>query len=305
MQKVELIIIIVNYKNEDSTINYIKKELSKIALPHKVVIVNNGSTSTTDSLLCEALNAQLIKKEEHTPLLDSCYCFVISNPINSGFAKGNNLAAQFAYENFHCSYVLFSNNDIQIIDDDICERLIEKMKADPYIGMIGPKVVGLNGEYQSPEPFRSFLDRYCWMYLSTPFLSKEKKRKRFKINYAADAEEGFHYKVMGSFFMLRTQDFMGCGMMDPNTFLYAEEIILSERLKRIGKGVYYLPTVSIIHAHGGTTNKVLGHKGINRHLLDSETYYYKTYIKTPSWKILIGRLVYKTVNIVKDFIGKN
>lgn len=296
-------IIIVNYKNEELTIQYIKKELSKIKSNPHVVIVNNEATKCSDEKLCKSLNAILVEDIESAPIESNCY--VISTPMNQGFAKANNLAAKFSMRYLKTDFLLFSNNDIQIIDDDICERLIEKMKADPHIGMIGPKVVGLNGEYQSPEPFRNFLDRYCWMYLSTPFLSKEKKQKRFKIGYAANAEEGFHYKVMGSFFMLRTQDFMECGMMDPNTFLYAEEIILSERLKRIGKGVYYLPTVSIIHAHGGTTNKVLGHKGINRHLLDSETYYYKTYIKTPSWKILIGRLVYKTVNIVKDFIGKN
>lgn len=296
-------IVIVNYKSEDLTIGYVKEELSKIKSNHHIVIVNNEATKCSNEKLCKSLNAILIEDIELLPMESSCY--VISSPVNLGFARANNLAAKFSIKFLKNKYLLFSNNDIQITDHDICEQLIEKMEADPHIGMIGPKVVGLNGEYQSPEPFRSFLDRYCWMYLSTPFLSKKKKQKRFKINYAANAKEGFHYKVMGSFFMLRIQDFMECGMMDSHTFLYAEEIILSERLKKIGKGVYYLPSVSIIHAHGGTTNKVLGHKGINRHLLDSETYYYKTYIRTPSWKIFFGRLVYKTINIIKDFIGKN
>lgn len=296
-------IVIVNYKSEELTIRYVKEELSKIKSNHHIVIVNNEATKCSNEKLCKSLNAILIEDVELLPMESSCY--VISTPVNLGFAKANNVAAKFSMRYFKTDFLLFSNNDIQIIDNDICERLIEKIRVDSRIGMIGPKVMGLSGEYQSPEPFRSFLDRYCWMYLSTPFLSKEKKQKWFKINYAANAEEGFHYKVMGSFFMLRTQDFMECGMMDPNTFLYAEEIILSERLKKIGKGVYYLPSVSIIHAHGGTTNKVLGHKGINRYLLDSETYYYKTYIKTPSWKIFFGRLVYKVVNVIKDLIGKN
>lgn len=298
-----LTVVIVNYKNEELTIRYVKDELSKINLEYNIVIVNNEATKYSNGVLCEALNAILVENVELAPGNNLCY--VISCPVNLGFAKANNLAATFSFLHLKNQILLFSNNDIQIIDNEICERLIEKLKADPHIGMIGPKVVGLNGEYQSPEPFRSFLDRYCWMYLSTPFLSKEKKKQRFKINYAANAEEGYHYKVMGSFFMLRTRDFMECGMMDPHTFLYAEEIILSERLKKIGKGVYYLPTVSVIHAHGGTTSKTLGHKGINRHLLESETYYYKTYIKTPSWKIFFGRVVYKTINIIKDFIGKN
>ena len=54
-------------------------------------------------------------------------------------------------------------------------------------------------------------------------------------------QEGFCYWVQGSFFIMRTSDFMEIDMFDPNTFLYGEEPILAEKLKRIHKRMYFYP----------------------------------------------------------------
>ena len=288
-------IIIINYKSEKLTIEYVQRELSKIFQPRIVVIVNNAATEISDALLCTNLDANRVKDISIIPEQSNTGIYVISSDDNLGFARGNNLGVKFLNQHFNIEYLLFSNNDIQIIDSDICERLIEKMEADPRIGMIGPKVVGLSGEYQSPEPYVSMTDHFCWMYLATPFMSAEQKRKRFKLDYGKTAEEGFHYKVMGSFFMVRTVDYMACGMMDEFTFLYGEEVILSERLNSIGKQAYYFPQVSVIHAHGVTTNKNLGKKGINKYSLDSMMYYYRTYMHEPKWKCRLCKWIYLVV----------
>ena len=256
-------IIIINYKNEQLTIDYITKELSKLTDCFNVIVVNNAATPESDSMLCNGLQAELISKESFKESPNSRY--VVSSTENLGFAKGNNLAAEIAAKHLNSKYLLFSNNDILINETDIITRMITKIESNERIGIIGPKITGLKGEFQSPEPYLSFLDRYCWMYISTPFISKKAKTKRFKLDYKAKAKEGFHYKLMGSFFMVKTSNFMQCGMMDPHTFLYSEETILTERMKRIGKEPYYMPTVSVIHAHGLTTKNTIGKKGVNKY----------------------------------------
>lgn len=283
-------IIIINYKNEQLTIDYITKELSKLIDNFNVIVVNNASTPESDQQLCCSLQARLVSIDSFEEASSGRY--VVSSTENLGFAKGNNLAAEIAVKYLNTDYLLFSNNDILINETDIISRMITKIESNERIGIIGPKITGLKGEFQSPEPYLSFLDRYCWMYISTPFISKKAKTKRFKLDYKAKAKEGFHYKLMGSFFMVRTSDFIECGMMDPHTFLYSEETILTERMKRIGKEPYYMPTVSVIHAHGLTTKKTIGKKGVNKYLIKSEAYYYREYMKTPKWKILIGKLIY-------------
>lgn len=290
-------IIIINFKSEERTVKYVREEISKINYSHKIVIVNNEANKESDHYLSQKLNGYII--HDINDNIPTCDCYIISNPENSGFAKGNNIGVQFAILHFNIEYILFTNNDIKFITKDVVEKLIFKLKQIPDAGIIGPKVIGLKGELQSPEPFYSFCDRHIWMYLSTPFYSKKKKIERFKLNYAQNAKEGFHYKVMGSFFIVRCKDFIECGMMDPNTFLYAEETILTERMKKINKKVYYYPEVVVLHEHGTTTKKHLKNRIKEKIAFNSECYYYKTYIHTNKIQIFIGKLFFNLLSIIR------
>ena len=296
---VKLSIIIVNYKNESLTIKYIKNELSKVTIDHNIIIVNNEATEKSNKILTEELNGVLINDINSLPTATSSSIYIINNPQNSGFARGNNIGTSFALNIATPEFILFTNNDIKLKSKNAVEVLIDKLKSLPQAGIIGPKVTGLDGEPQSPEPFTTFWDKHIWMLLSSFFYSKKKKIERFKLNYSKQAKEGFHYKVMGSFFIVKTKDFLKCNMMDPHTFLYAEEMILSERMKSIGKKVYYEPSVEVIHEHGATTHKHIKWKKGSDIGFTSECYYYQQYIKTPKWEIYIGKFIHFIYTILR------
>jgi GT2 family glycosyltransferase len=284
-----LSIIIVNYKNESRTIKYVQEELKKVTIPHIVVVVNNASTTGSNTILCSTLNAELVQ-DISNPIKINNRTYVISSTENLGFAKGNNLGAKFSINNFDIEYFLFSNNDIRFLSNNLVEILLEKLQTQDNVSLIGPKVLGLDGKNQSPEPYVSFYDKYIWMYWSTPFLSLHRKIKRFKLDYAQNANEGIHYKIMGSFFLVKTNDFIKCGMMDENTFLFAEEVILTEKFAAIGKYTYYFPQVSILHEHSITISKHLSYKKKLTTQFASESYYYKKYKGVSSFSILLGKL---------------
>jgi GT2 family glycosyltransferase len=281
-------VLLVNYKDEQRTISYIHDELSKIQLPHVVVIVNNAATQGSDQVLVNGLQAALVTDIQVEPVASTCY--VISQADNLGFAKGNNLGAEFCLNHFKISHFLISNNDIRFIDADVVEKLIEKINSLPTVGLIGPRVKGLDGKNQSPEPYSPFWKRYIWMYWLTPFLSAETKKRIFNLEYPQEALEGEHYKIMGSFFIVKADDFQTCGMMDPNTFLYGEEVILSDRLKSIHKSAYYDPQVAILHEHGQTISKHINTARSMKLQFKSESYYYQKYHGVTSFSIFLGRL---------------
>lgn len=284
-----LSIIIINYKNEKKTISFVQNELSKISLPHIIIIVNNEATTESDEILVKELQAVLISEISKTPI--SALIFVISQSENLGFAKGNNLGVEFVTKHFEITHFLFTNNDILFISENVVESLFNKLGClDDNIALIGPKVIGLDGENQSPESYIPFWNRYIWMYWMTPFLSSSKKKKLFKLDDTQTAKEGVYYKVMGSFFIVKRADFVKCGMMDPNTFLFGEEIILSERLKAIGKKIYFFPEVTVLHEHGHTTSNYLSAKNKILTQFSSECYYYTVYRKVSHFSILIGKL---------------
>ena len=292
-----LAIVIINYKMDELTISFVRDELSKVACAHKTVIVNNSATDESNALLCEALDACLVGSGEAEFDIDKDV-FVLPATENLGFAKGNNLGAEFCRKWFKPGYILFTNNDIRLLDTNVVEALADKMDEVQDAGVIGPRILGLDGVEQSPYPYRSFWNKEVWMYWSTPFYSKEKKIRKFQLDYAKWAQEGFHYYVMGSFLMVRAEDFFNCGMFDPNTFLYAEEPILSERMAAVGKGIYYYPEVSVLHIHGGTISKTAARKSRDWQF-KSDCYYYKTYRNTGWLMLLLGKLTHALVKLAK------
>ena len=270
-------VIVINYGDPERTIRFVKEECARISSPHAVVVVDNGSG---DEALAE-LETVLGGHVE-----------IISAGENLGFAKANNLGAEVAGQKFGADLLLFVNNDMVFTSPDVVDVLAERLAQLPDVGMIGPKVRGLDGRLQSPEPYQSFADRHLLPYWGKLFMSKDRLASKLQEDYAETAEEGFHYRIMGSFILMRTADFVECGRMDPNTFLYAEEAILSERLKRIGKGVWYEPSVEVLHEHGATVNSHFNKVRRRRMRLESDSYYYRTYLRLSRLQYLAAHMTY-------------
>ena len=296
-----LAIIIVNYKNEIKTIEYVKNELIKVKVENIIIIVNNESSTITNNILKNSLNAELITDLSKTPSKNK-KIFILANTENLGFARGNNFGVEFSLKYYNILYFLFSNNDIRVIDNHVVEEIINTISSKPDIALIGPRVIGIDGKNQSPEPYYSFWNRYIWMLWISKFISAEKKNKLFQLGYSQNAKEGVHYKVMGSFFLVKAIDFIKCQMMDPHTFLYAEEIILSERLKSIGKKVYYYPEVAVLHEHGQTTSLHISEIKKKWLQFSSECYYYKTYKNISYISVFLGSVSFSIYLLLKKTI---
>ena len=285
-------VVIVNYKNEALTIRFVKEQLPKIDCPYYVIIVNNSSMQESDRALSLSLSAPIVYDIDnyHT---SEAQCYIIHCKSNEGFASANNIGALFNNKFLHSDYLLFSNNDIIIMSDRNISRMIKKIEEDNSVGLIGPKVKGPDGRLQSPEPFQSFYEIMINPYIESFFLQK----KKYVQSYAEQAKEGYHYKVMGSFFMMSNEDFFRCGMMDSHTFLYFEESILTERLKLIKKKVYYYPDVEVYHAHSQTISKYSSFKKQRNYMFESGAYYFRQYVHTPRINIFFA-WVLKEISLI-------
>lgn len=285
-----LAIIVVSYKSDEMTINFVKKEVSKVRYPHKVIVVNNAAVEESTNRIAEELNG--IAVYDRTQLFGKTDVYVIHNPKDVGFANGNNIGAEFLKKQFDSTYVLFANNDIEIVSNDVCEKLIEQLETKPDVGLIGPEIVGFDGERQSPSPDRSFEEFFLLRQLFKPIAHTQWYKKRCSEDYITLVPEGYYPKIMGSFFMMRTEDYFKCGMMDPRTFLYFEERILSARLNELGLRTYFLPSVRVLHAHCATTSKYYTVLNTAKHNIQSGRIYYKYYRGVPEWRLKVGFTLY-------------
>lgn len=243
VNKLVISTILINYKTEEQTCFFVKEELSKCKLDNLVVVVDNGATEHSSRWMSKELRAPVIK-DINDSIDENCRCFIIPSEKNLGYARAKNLGVEFINLHFDCDYFLFPNNDIRIKDVGVVEQLIAKLQILPDVAIIGPRIIGIDGHCQSPIEYEPFWTKMIGIPIERfiPFF------KISKLN-CDTASEGYYYRIMGSFFICRAKDFMDCGMMDPATFLYAEENCLSERLMTINKKVYYYPEVSVIHEH--------------------------------------------------------
>ena len=274
-------IVIVNFREYGRTERFIREEISRIRIPYRLVVVDNGGDPPKAEALREQTGCEVLVRE------------------NDGFAAGCNAGAKALCANRDIDVLLFTNNDIHLASDDVVRRLIEKLEENPSIGIIGPAIIGTDGKRQSPEPYLGLWKRFVWMYLSTPFLSRKAKRRIFQLDYSEQATEGECYRVMGSFFMCPREAWVQAGGMDPQTFLYAEEPILSERMYKVGRSVYFLPSVTVVHEHGSTIKKHLDVKKASWLQFRSNAFYYKTYKGYPAWQISLVGLLYRLVLHIK------
>ena len=253
-------IVIVNYRSDDLTVRFVQGQLTRITLPYQVVVVDNGATARE----AEALQRRIPKA-------------VVLPAENRGFAAGNNIGIRYLLGHGHPDRILLTNNDIAFVSDGVVETLAQVLDAHPEVGIVGPEVIGPDGRRQGPEPYQGMWKRFFWMYFSTPFLSRQAKRRLFDLDYAENATEGIHDKLVGAFMVVDTDSLVRAGLFDEGTFLYAEENILSDRMAAIGRSCWFCPAVRVLHNQGQTIGKSLDARRQDMLQFESMAYYYRKY----------------------------
>lgn len=277
-------IVVVSYHNPDMTIRFIKEELVKITVPYTLVVVNNDSTP--DDCLQIAGRTGLCFMEKDKPIPAS-KGYILCSRENLGYAKGNNLGVEFLKKVGTFTHYLFSNDDIELKVQDVLERLITTMEEHADVACIGPRVVGLDGRDQSPHhSYISPQRQIGWKLLS--FLRKRKRRNA--VHGEEHLEGDYTYWVSGAFMLCEAEAFHLVQGFDPYTFLYFEEVILAERLKKIQKKVYFEPAVSVLHYEGNSTTDTPS-DARRKIEMESRLHYYKKYKGINSFLLFIYKQI--------------
>ena len=112
-------IVTVNYNQSEVTCSMIES-LNHISYSNiEIIVVDNASKEDSPLVI-----------KQRFPAIN-----LIMNPINYGFAAGNNFGIMKA----RGKYVLLLNNDT-VVTPNFLEPLIEKMESDPMIGAVSPKL---------------------------------------------------------------------------------------------------------------------------------------------------------------------
>ena len=311
-------LIIVDFFSIERTLQFIEECMDKIIDSEELnyIIIDNTPQRYAHNELCQkGYSLEKIKNsaedvESYSFILHSQTIILADSGKNLGYGGGNNLGARVAADIFDDIYFVFSNNDLLFPEPFRLFDLQEKMKKTADIAVIGPNIIGQDdGAPQSPFKYQNMWQQTVMNFYH---MLSDKLFSGYESNLDYSEESKKCYWVCGCFMMVQASDFFRVNGFDEKTFLYGEEMILSERMKTIGKDCFFMNDITIIHDHGKTVHKHMSELKRLELSVKSSWYYFKTYRNETVVKIFFTRVLfllfeplYLLKATIKGIIGRN
>lgn len=275
-------VIIVNYNDIQSTVEYVNK-IKEYNIIDKIVVVDNLSTT--------------IGAFEKLKELENEKVYVIQSDKNGGYNYGNNYGIKFLEEkNEQYDYFVISNPDIDIEEKAIINSL-EVLKESNDIAVVAPRMLNKdkNPIRRSAWKLRSFsLDViHSTRFLEILFYKKLRAGEYLEKDYENEKLEV--EAISGSFFIIKNEVLKEIGLFDENVFLFYEEDILAKTLKDKNYKTISLNSESFIHYESQTIGKTFNYYNKVKNLYKSKMYYQIKYNKINS----IQKIIFMILNICR------
>jgi len=199
---------------------------------------------------------------------------------NLGFTGGQN----YAMERRAGRHAFMLNSDT-IVHPDAIRVLLEALERHPKVGMIGPRLLNPDGTLQFS--CRRFPNPIAALFRNTP-IGKLFPNNRFTRDYLMqdwghDAERSVDW-VSGAALLAREELIDRIGLLDPDYFMFSEDVDWCWRCHEAGFDVLYLPQATITHAIGRSTDKA-PNRMIGRFHRSMFRFYTKNMVpKMPIWQ---------------------
>ncbi len=219
-------IITVNYNQAEVTCSLIAS-LHNITYPNfEVIVIDNASPTESPNII----------KERFPNII------LVENPINYGFAAGNNFGLMRA----RGQYVLLINNDIEV-PANFLEPLVNKLMNNPQAGAVSPKI-----KYFFQPDTIQYAGFTPMNYLTMRNFAIG-FREVDKGQFSSDRET---YYAHGAAMMVPMEVVKKVGLMSYIFFLYYEEADWCERIKAAGYKIYFVHDSHVLHKESISTGKL-------------------------------------------------
>ncbi|MCS6846431.1 MAG: glycosyltransferase family 2 protein [Anaerolineae bacterium] len=233
-QLLDLAVVILNYNTRDLLRDCLCSLRAQAGLHFVACVVDNASTDDSAAMVADEFPEVLL----------------VRSPVNDGFSAGNNLGLRrFGFpEHGRARYAMLLNPDT-VVPPDALRRLVAFADAHPDVGVVGPKLVLMDGSLDKacrrsfPTPEVSF---YRFVGLSRLF-PRSKRFGRYNMTYLDENEQADVDSVVGACMMLRAEVIARIGLLDEQFFMYGEDLDWCLRAKQAGYRVVYYPDVTVHH----------------------------------------------------------
>jgi N-acetylglucosaminyl-diphospho-decaprenol L-rhamnosyltransferase len=232
-------IVVVTWCDREHLLACLASIAEHVTLPREVIVVDDGSTDGTVDAARERFPDAV----------------VVGRPANGGLVAGRNDGLKLA----RGRYVLMLDSDTVVLPGAV-ETLAAVLDRDERIGLVGPRLVGEDGEVQLscrrwPPFWIPFLRRgpYPRLFSDDPRVHRRHLMKDF--DHAARRPVVW---VSGAAQMWRRELAGVLGPYDHRLSSYGgEDLDWCLRVWRAGREVHYEPSAEIVHAWQAVTRRNL------------------------------------------------
>lgn len=176
---------------------------------------------------------------------------LIAMSVNLGFGRAHNKAFEVAR-----GEVLFPLNSDAVMHEGCFTWVLELLRSDPNIGIVGPKLLNPDGSLQYsarrfPTPMAALFRNTL---LGKLFPKNKYTRDYLMTDWAHDEPLDVDW-VSGAAFAFRRDLFEQIGGFDERFFMFLEDVDLCYRAHEVGSRVVYLPEAVVTHKIGSSTDK--------------------------------------------------
>lgn len=218
-----------------------------------IFIVDNNSPNNSGELLRQKFQ-------------NAVNIVVILNSKNMGFAQGNNVGYAQAKHKYNCDFIILLNNDTLVQQEDFRDKIVTAYEKH-HFAVMGPKILCADGTVNpcSPVvPIHTSLRRarigqisnYIRYLLSIFNLDIwfEQILHNYQNNQNNQTElYQENVQVAGCCWIFSKEYIDKFEGLNPNTFMYLEEIILYVMVKKAGLKIMYNPELEIVHLEDAAT----------------------------------------------------
>lgn len=265
----DLSIIIVNYKSKkklESCLDSILKADNQ-SLNYEIILVENNSGDDLNDLVKLSSNIRLLNLKK-----------------NLGMGGGNNRGIEEAKG----EYVFILNPDT-IIKNGAIVTLLNYLKSNPSVGVVGPKLLNPDNSLQYscfrfPKLYMPLLRR---TFLGKYFSADKDAFQMMEYNHDSIKEVDW---MLGSSLMFKKESALSDGQVwhpqfDERYFMYFEDTDICRTFQAKGFQVVYNPEAVLIHDHARQSAKYPWYLAIfldplaRRHIYSWLKYFYKWGVK--------------------------
>jgi GT2 family glycosyltransferase len=233
---IEISAIVISYNGRSflpDCLSTLRENLD--GLRNEIIIVDNGSTDGSAEYIRD-LSPEVI---------------TIENGANFGFARAVNVGIVRAKG----AYLFILNQDLRF-RPDATRLLLERLKSEPDLGLIGPKFVGFDGSLQySARIFPSYRHiLYEALFLAQLF-PRHREFASWRMGWFDHQHEMYVDQPMGSVMLIPHSVIEKVGPFDERFPIFFNDVDFCRRLHDAGYRALYFPDAVVEHYKGASVKR--------------------------------------------------